>query len=393
MNPHVHALPEATLPRSFRLLRILVGAGVVMMLWRFLAGLGATTALNDGYPWGLWIAFDVVTGTALACGGYAIAILVYVLNKGAYHPLVRPALVTSALGYTLAGLAIVLDVGRYWNLYKVLYVWRWNPNSVLLEVALCIMAYVVVLWIELSPAFLERWRQSASRALRWISQKGDPILQRALIWIIALGILLPTMHQSSLGSLLLIATHKLHPLWHTPLLPLLFLISCIAMGYAVVVFESALSSHLFHRRVEKRMLASLSSVMVGVLLVYLIARFADVVVRGQLAAAFRFDGYSLLFLVEVALFLAPALMLLSRRARSRSGSLFRAAMLMMLAGAWYRFDVYLIAFNPGRGWIYFPSVPELVISMSIVALEILGYVAIVRRFPILGGLTAATVER
>ena len=102
---------------------------------------------------GLWIAFDVVTGTALACGGYAVALLVYILNKGKYHPLVRPAMLTSALGYTLAGVGVGLDVGRWWNLWRVpLFFWHWNLNSVLLEVALCIMAYIVVLWLELAPA-------------------------------------------------------------------------------------------------------------------------------------------------------------------------------------------------------------------------------------------------
>ena len=133
-----------------RALAALLGLGAVLILWRLIAGLGATTALNDGYPLGLWIAFDVVTGTALACGGYAVAILVYILNQGRYHPLVRPALLTSALGYSLAGFSVVIDIGRWWNVWKVpIYFWHWNFNSALLEVALCIMAYVVVLWIEI----------------------------------------------------------------------------------------------------------------------------------------------------------------------------------------------------------------------------------------------------
>src|SRR4029079_12084690 len=148
------------LTRPFSVLAALFGVAAVLILVRLGLGLGRITAMSDGYPWGLWIAFDVVTGTALACGGYSVALLVYVMNKGKYHPLVRPAILTSALGYTLAGPGVGLDVGRWWSIWHVpLYVWRWNLDSVLLEVALCIMSYMCVLWIELSPAFLERAEQ------------------------------------------------------------------------------------------------------------------------------------------------------------------------------------------------------------------------------------------
>ena len=148
MNAHVHAAPVGgrMMNGPMRALLGLFGLALLMIGWRLIAGLGATTAMNDGYPFGLWIAFDVVTGTALACGGYAVAILVYILNRGQYSPLVRPALLTSALGYTLAGIGVALDVGRWWGLWKVpIFFWRWNFNSALLEIALCIMAYVVVL--------------------------------------------------------------------------------------------------------------------------------------------------------------------------------------------------------------------------------------------------------
>ena len=155
-----------------RVLAGLFGLATLAIAWRLIAGLGATTALNDGYPLGLWIAFDVVTGTALACGGYAIAMLVYILNKGRYHPLVRPALLTSALGYSLAGFGVLLDVGRWWLIWKVpVYFWHWNFNSALLEIALCIMSYVVVLWIELSPALLEKFVDSTILPLRRVARK------------------------------------------------------------------------------------------------------------------------------------------------------------------------------------------------------------------------------
>src|SRR6185436_7442002 len=228
------------------------------------------------YPLGLWIAFDVVTGTALACGGYAVAILVYVLNKGRYHPLVRPAVLISALGYSLAGFGVFLDIGRWWAIWKVpVYFWHWNFNSPLLEVALCIMTYVVVLWIELSPALLERFVDSDILPLRRIARKVPPIVERATVWIIALGVLLPTMHQSSLGTLMLLAGSRLHPLWRTPLLPLLFLISCVSMGFAAVVFESALSSVAFKRRPDIAMLASLAAIIIPLQLGFVALRLGD----------------------------------------------------------------------------------------------------------------------
>ncbi len=364
----------------------LFGIGAVLIVWRLVAGLGAATSLNDGYPLGLWIAFDVVTGTALACGGYALALLVYIFNKGRYHPLVRPALLTSALGYSLAGIGVTLDVGRWWMLWKVpLYFWHWNFNSALLEIALCIMSYVVVLWIELSPAFLEKFAADGSPAVRRFSRAALPILEKASIWIIALGVLLPTMHQSSLGTLMLLAGVRLHPLWNTPLLPLLFLISCVSMGYAVVVFEAALSSVAFRRSVETAMLGTLGAVIVPIQLGFVALRLGDLAYRGGLGLLLAADTRSVMVWIELALALAPAAMLASRSARRDLGQLFRAAIVLMFAGAMYRFDTYLVAFTPGPQWAYFPSVPEIGITIGLVSFEILAYVAIVKTFPILSG--------
>jgi Ni/Fe-hydrogenase subunit HybB-like protein len=373
---------------------LLAGVGLLAIGSRLLFGLGATTALNDGYPWGLWIAFDVVTGTALACGGYAMAILVYVMNRGRYHPLVRPALLTSAFGYTMAGASVFLDVGRYYELWKVpVYFWRWNLNSVLLEVALCIMAYVVVLWIELSPAFLARGATASRPRVRRFSLWAQPRVSRAFIWIIALGLLLPTMHQSSLGSLMLLAGPRLHPLWNTPLLPLLFLISCVGMGYAAVVIEGAISTLLLKREPERRMLADLGRVVVPVSVVYLVLRVGDLVWRGQLAALVAFDTRSVLALIELTLFAMAPVMLATEPQRRDLGNLFRAALVLIVAGTLYRIDTFLVAFVPGRGWSYFPSVGETLVTLGLVSLEILGYIAIVKYFPILSGQPARAASR
>ncbi|HEY7528622.1 MAG TPA: NrfD/PsrC family molybdoenzyme membrane anchor subunit, partial [Candidatus Deferrimicrobiaceae bacterium] len=157
MNSHFRPVGGPILTGTFLVSAAIFLVSVLILAWRFIVGLGPTTAMNDLYPWGIWITYDVVVGTALACGGYAVALLCYVLNKGKYHHLIRPAILTSALGYSLAGVSVIIDLGRYWNVWKVPLLWNWNRNSILLEVAICIMTYVVVLWIELAPAFLEKW--------------------------------------------------------------------------------------------------------------------------------------------------------------------------------------------------------------------------------------------
>ena len=375
----------AVFTRPVKVLAAFAGLAGALIVWRFAVGLGASTALNDGYPWGLWIAFDVVTGTALACGGYAVALLVYILNRGQYHPLVRPALVTSALGYSIAAVSVFVDVGRPWIGYKLPFFWHWNTSSVLLEVALCIAAYTIVLWLELSPAFLERARSSATPLLRRIGTVGLPIARKSLLWLTALGLLLPTMHQSSLGSLLLLSGPRLHPLWNTTLLPLLFLLSCIAMGYAVVVLEGTLTRRLLRRTAEIDMVAGLGFAMLPLLGLYLGIRLIDLAVRGQLHALLAFDLYGVMALIELALFAAAGLLLTTDARRRDLGNAFRAAMLLILAGALYRFDTFLVAFQPGAHWAYFPNVAEILVTTGLVAGEVAAYIVLIRLFPILRG--------
>ncbi|HET7460234.1 MAG TPA: Ni/Fe-hydrogenase cytochrome b subunit [Longimicrobium sp.] len=364
--------------------------GGVLLAWRFVSGVGAVSHLNDGYPWGIWIAFDVVVGTALATGGYAMAILVYVLNRGKYHPLVRSAMVTSALGYTLGAFGVVVDLGRFWNVWKIpLFIAQWNTSSILLEVALCILLYMFVLWFEVSPAFLERWKSSPRPKLAAFATRAEPRVKKALPWMIALGLLLPTMHQSSLGSLMLLAGQKVHPLWSTPLLPLLFLLSCLPMGYSVVVAETLLGSHAFGTPRETRMLAGLAKPVVWTLFLYVWIRAVDIVARGRLPLVLKGDWHALLFLFEMAVFATAIAMLLNRRRLMDAGWIFRAAVLICFGGALYRFSTFLIAYNPGHGWRYFASFPEMLITAGLVSGEILTYVLIVNHFPILAGGPAA----
>ncbi len=373
-----------------RLFAGLFGLGVIAIAWRLLLGLGSSTALNDGYPFGLWIAFDVVTGAALACGGYAVGILVYILNQGKYHPVMRSAMVTSALGYTLAGIGVGLDVGRWWSLWRVpLFFWRWNFSSVLLEVALCIMAYIAVLWLRLAPALLEPYMSGPDSPWRRRAIAFSRIIDKLSVPMIALGLVLATMHQSSLGTLMLLAGSRLHILWRTPVLPLLFLVSCISMGYAVVVFESAFSSVAFKRKPEIDMLAGLAGAMVPTLWIVVLLRVGDLAWRGQLGALFAGDGRAVMAALEIVFFLVPVVMLASPAQRHDLGNLVRAAMAMIVAGALFRFDTFLVAFMPGSNWSYFPSVPEMAVTVGLVSFEVLAYVVIVKTFPIVSGHTLA----
>jgi Ni/Fe-hydrogenase subunit HybB-like protein/Fe-S-cluster-containing dehydrogenase component len=392
---HEHEHSEAVGGRiftwPFKLLTVLAALAVGLIGWRFVFGLGSVTNLSDGYPMGIWIAFDVVTGTALACGGYAVALLVYLMNRGKYHPLVRAAIVTSALGYTLGGLSVLVDLGRAWNFYKIiLYFQHWNFNSILLEVALCIMCYTMVLWLELSPAILEGWKDSRMTPLRRVAVALSPWIEKAMPYIIAVGLLLPTMHQSSLGSLMLLGGAKLHPLWRTPLLPALFLVSVVGMGYAAVVLEANISSRVFRRPSELPMLRALGGPISFVLFAYAALRLVDVIVRGQVPALLTLDGYSLLFHLEMTLFTVPALALMLGRRQASARMLTTLAAMVIFAGALYRFSTYLIAFRPGPEYRYFPSAGELLITIGLVAAEIMGYLFIVKRFPILRGAETRT---
>ena len=390
-HPHGHEKAEPVggrlLTWPFAFLSLLVLIGLAATAWRFAVGLGPTTNLSDGYPFGLWIAFDVVTGTALACGGYAVALLVYLLNHGRYHPLMRPALVTSALGYTMGGVSVLIDLGRAWNFWKIpTFVGQWNFNSILLEVALCIMCYTMVLWLEVSPAVLERWQESRLTWLRRFAQAVLPTLEKGLPFAIALGLLLPTMHQSSLGSLMLLAGQKLHPLWQTPLLPLLFLVSVLGIGYAAVTLEASLSAKVFKRPAETPMLRRLALPVSLVLLAYVALRTGDVLWRGQVERVLALDGFARLFLLEMVLFALPALALLAWRRRAGVGFLASMGVLVIGAGALYRFSTFLLAFRPGPEYRYFPSAAEFAVTIGLVAAELLGYTILVKTFPILRGL-------
>jgi len=359
------------------LLAVLLGVALYFLYRRFVEGLGAVTNISNGYPWGIWVVWDVIIATGFACGGYAMALLVYIFNRGEFHPLVRPALTASAIGYSLGGASVLLDLGRYWNFWHILWPGYFNVNSVMFEVAACIALYVVVLWIEFSPiglAYLKRTKLAG-------------FTNRVLFFFIGLGVLLPSMHQSSLGSLLIPMGYQIHPLWQTPLLPLLFVTSALCMGYAVVIFETTLVGAGFGRDVsaELPLLGRVGKVIAWLLVAFLVLRFGDLAVRGQLAAIFTSGGRSVMFGVETLMFVAPVAMLWPEAPRARLSVLFPAASLMLGAAVLYRIDAFLVAYERGASWSYFPSVPELMVTIGVVALEVLAYLVFIRILPILPG--------
>jgi Ni/Fe-hydrogenase subunit HybB-like protein len=384
MANHAHAprpLGGSTFTPFTLLLGVLAAIAGVILVYRFINGLGAVTNLNDGYPWGIWIAYDVVVGSAFACGGYSIALLVYIFNKGQYHPLVRPALLASLFGYTLAGVSVIFDLGRWWNFWHIFWPGYAQVNSVMFEVAVCISAYIVVMWIEFSPAFLEKW------GMKDVKQK----LNKLLFFFIALGVLLPSMHQSSLGSLLVIFGQQIHPLWQSGmLLPVTYLLTAILLGFAVVIFEATLSSTGFKRQLETDVLAPLAKVMYLTLAAYVVLRVAEVLIRGALGTAFAATWQAFWFWVEMACFIVPLATLASENARRSASKLFVGAVLLMLGGFLLRINGFLVGYMTGEGWNYFPSLAELMVTVGIIAFEILAYIYIVRNYPVLPAAQPAT---
>ena len=373
MNQH-QPLQRRIVTIPFLVLGVIGLIGLYYLVQRFMHGMGAVTNLNGGYAWGIWVVYDIVVGTALACGGYALAITVYLLNKGKYHPLVRPALLASLLGYALGGIGAIIDMGRWWQFYNILLPWHMNFNSVMLEVGLCVFAYVIVLCIEFSPIMLEKFGMK--------NQKQK--LEKILFIVIAIGVLLPTMHQSSLGSILIAMGYKVNPLWQSlHLQPLLAVLTALTMGFSAVVFEASLSAVGFRRNPETRLLSGLGKGIVGLISVYLVIRFAELAMRGKLGLIFAGDLASLMFIIETALFVVPLVIIGSERGRQSPSSLLYAALSMLFAGTMYRFNAFLITYDPGPGYSYFPSLPEIIVTIGLVAFEIMVFLYIIKRFPVL----------
>ena len=393
------------LTKPFFILLSVSLVGLFFIAVRFTKGIGAVSNLSDGYPWGIWVAYDVAIGTAVTCGGFAVAILSYIMNRGEYHSLVKSAILTSLFGAFLAASSILVEIGRPWNAYGSFAPTSWQPSSAFFELALCGAGYLVAQVIEYLPSILATLGRGTPTSVRTLflnflvrrrmvipsTGASGPApaatslltsrINALLICTAVAGILLPTMHQSALGSLMLIASTKLHPLWHSPLLPLLFLINCIYIGYAIVIFESVLSCFVQGRSFRSHELAAVGRMIPWLIAAWLVIRLGDIWNRGQVQAVFHGDFYSIFFLAECFLMAIASIPLFSREKRRSPRRLFISAFMMLSGGALYRFNVYLIGFNPGSGWHYFPSFAEVMISAGIVSMEILAYQLLIKFLP------------
>lgn len=348
---------------------VAVGAGLAVV--RYTQGLGAVTHLSDAFPWGLWIGFDVLCGVGLAAGGFTITTLVYVFDAKRFQPIVRPTILTAFLGYLLVVFALLLDLGRPWNLWRPVVMW--NPHSVMFEVAWCVMLYTTVLTLEFSGMVLERlgW----TRALK---------VQHAVVLpLVIAGALLSTLHQSSLGSLYLIVPGKLHPLWYSPLLPVLFYVSSIAVGLAMVIVESRLTSRAFGRELELPLLSEVGRVLVAVLGFYGVIRIYDLVHRHAIGLAFDASREALFFQLEFVLgILLPAGLLARPEVRRNCRRLYGSSLLVVMGFVVNRLNVSITGFEAAQGGHYVPAWSELAITLMLVALGFGAFSLAVRHLPV-----------
>jgi Ni/Fe-hydrogenase subunit HybB-like protein len=390
-------------PGVFALLG-LIAIGLGFAVYRYIYGLGAMTNLNDQYPWGIWIGVDVASGVALAAGGFTTSALAHIFHREHYHAIVRPALLTAMLGYTFVGLSLMVDLGRYYNIWHPVLPSMWQGNSALFEVAMCVMAYLTVLYLEFVPILMEglkgklnlpapldRVRGPVESLLKqgWFQQiveLADRFFGKIMFLLVIAGVVLSCMHQSSLGALMAIAPYKVHPLWYTPVLTLLFLMSAIAVGYPMVIFESMWASRAFGRKPEMEVLTPLARVIPFLLGAYIVAKVSDLVVRG--AYVYLFDGsfQSLMFFVEFGLgVVLPFFLLLSDRVRRSPTGLFISATLYVVLGVLLnRINVFVIAYRPPYATEpYVPSIGEVAITVAMISALVLCYRLIVSILPVL----------
>jgi len=395
--------------------------GVVLTLKRFLFGLGSTTNLNDSYPWGFWIGFDILTGIALAAGGFTLTAAIYIWGNKKYHALARPAILTALLGYIFFVIALFIDLGRGIVMWRMFLPWNWQHESVMFEVGWCVATYSTILIFEFLPSVLERFKRqdlmglwekltpmvvivlitlftyAMTSSVRWAAAifvitglfellQTIGVVPRSRpvpILLIMAGVLLSCLHQSSLGSLFLIVPHKLSALWHTPLLPIEFLLSAIMVGPAMVIFEGIVSARIFRREPELELLSGLAKAIPILISVYLVVRVVDVAVRGAVFMAFALNPQAVMFWVELVIGSALPLALLATPevARTERG-LFWGSLLTVAGVLIHRLNVSVIGIQAHTWQSYSPAASEYLISLGVVAGGLLAFRFIVRNFPV-----------
>jgi Ni/Fe-hydrogenase subunit HybB-like protein len=350
---------------------ILISAGVFSTVYRFTQGLGATTNLRDEFPWGLWIGFDILCGVGLAAGGFVVAASVYIFNLDRYRPILRPAVLTAFLGYILVMSALMFDLGRPWNIWHFFIMG--NTRSVMFEVGWCVILYSTVLALEFSPMVFERWNLEGPQR----------ILHAITIPLVIVGVILSSLHQSSLGSLYLIVPTKLHPLWYSSALPYLFFLSAVAVGPAMVTIESYFSSRAFRREIELPILATLGKVTTAALAVYLVLKVEDIVNLKLVPYIFSWSFEAVMYWAEIIIgVLVPILLLASSKIRSNKTGLFVASIFAVSGFMLNRLNISLTAIQHTAPVVYFPSWMEISVTLMIVALGFAAFRMAVKFLPV-----------
>jgi octaheme c-type cytochrome (tetrathionate reductase family) len=380
-------------------LLIFMGVGFSFGITRLLLGLGTVTNLDNHNPWGIWISFDVACGVALAAGGFTTAALVDIFGRRRYHALLRPAILTAFLGYLWVAIALSFDLGRYWNIWRPIFYWQ--GNSVLFEVGMCVTFYLIVLSVEMSPPVLEGLKarlgedgpaasllRSVERPIRWLAEAVRIVLP---LFIVA-GVVLSFMHQSSLGTLMLIASTKLSALWNTPVMPVLFLLSAVMVGFPMVILESIYANISFGRNPEMNLLTALASKIPWFLGLYGVVKIGDLVVRHQQLNLLEHPAATTSLFVEILVgVVAPFLLFLNKAVRRSMGWLFFTVSLVIFGVVLNRINVFLVGYDPPYSTrAYFPSIGEIAMTIAIVSSILFCYRFFVTFFPILPGYVPAT---
>ena len=366
--------------------------GLGFLAARFLFGIGSVTNLNNQYPWGIWIGIDVAAGVALAAGGFTSAALGHIMHREHFHSIVRPALLTAMLGYTFVAIGVFVDLGRWYYIWHPIFMW--NGNSALFEVGICVMMYVTVLYIEFLPVITERFigRVNLKGFLSFLNRPIDKILRtldralnKTIFVFIILGVVLSTLHQSSLGTLMIIAGPKMHPLWQTPVLPLLFLLSAIAVGFPMVIFESMLASRSFGLKREMEVLTPLGYTVAPLLGIYLAFKIGDMFIRETFVYLTTINTASVMFTIEVVVgVIIPLRMFLSKKVLKSPSLLFTASSLVIFGVLLNRINNFVVAYTPPYSFgSYFPSIGEISVTVGFAALLVLIYRIIVLNFPVI----------
>jgi Ni/Fe-hydrogenase subunit HybB-like protein len=342
-------------PIGIFILSVLAILGAFAMTMRFIDGIGATTNLSDGRAWGLWVSFKYCA-IAVASSGFVLAAVVYIFNLKKYYTVARTAILTAFLGYTIFILALLVDLGQPW------YIWHpiifWNPHSPLFEVAICVMLYTTVLALEFSPAVFERFKWNVPLK----------IIHSIQIPLVIAGVVLSTLHQSSLGSMLLLMPETIHPLWYTPVLPLLFFNSAIAGGLAMMIFVMTLSTNDCERKPSADILSGLGRAIPYVLVVYLILKLVDLGAGGELSLIFTAYPQNLLWWGEIIIgVMIPIVLFSMSSVRNNRRALFWSAVLVILGLIFNRFNATLFAWEIRDGFSYFPSWMEFAIMVGFIA--------------------------